>query len=57
LCCARGDKNMQEVKIEKVDNGYIVKELNFTGKTKVFSCFADVMDYLFDFFNEKHEKR
>jgi len=48
---------MQEVKIEKVDNGYIVKELNFIGKTKVFSCFAEVMDYLFDFFNEKYGKR
>jgi len=57
LCCARGDKNMQEVKIEKADNGYIVKELNYTGNTKVFGGFAEVMNYLFDYFNEKHGKR
>jgi hypothetical protein len=47
---------MQEVKIEKADNGYIVKELNY-GNVKVFGSFAEVMDYLFDYFNERHEKR
>jgi hypothetical protein len=48
---------MQEVKIEKADNGYIVKELNYTASVKVFGSFAEVMNYLFDYFNERHEKR
>ena len=44
---------MKEVKVEKVGNGYIVKLLDYSGDSVVFTCFAELMDYLFDYFGEK----
>ena len=47
---------MKEVKIEKVQNGYIVKFLDFSGGSSAFLTFAQMMDYLFDYFDEQKAK-
>ena len=36
-----------EVKVEKVENGYIVTLLNYTGRKQVFKTFAEMSDFLF----------
>ena len=46
-------ERLKEVKIEKAQNGYIVKFLDYSGDSVVFNSFADMMDYLFDYFGEK----
>ena len=48
---------MREVKIEQVQNGYVVKFLDFTGGSSVFLTFAQMMDYLFDYFDEVKAKQ
>ena len=48
---------MREVKIEKAENGYIVKFLDyFGGGVSVFKTFAEMMDFLFDHFDEQKAK-
>jgi hypothetical protein len=47
---------MREVKIEKAGNGYIVKFLDFSGGVSVFKTFAEMMDFLFDHFDEQKAK-
>jgi len=54
----RNDKgrhiSMKEIKIEKASNGgYVVKVLDYSGSMFVFSTYAEMMDYLFDYFGEK----
>lgn len=43
----------KEVKVIRSRNGYIVKFLDYTGDSCVFQTFAEMMDYLFDYFGEK----
>jgi len=45
-----------EVKIQKAENGYILTLLNFTGQKRVFQSFSDLMDFLYDYFQEKVKK-
>jgi len=45
-----------EVKIEKVENGYIVTPLNYTGRKQVFKTFAEMSEFLFTHFEERTDK-
>lgn len=44
---------MKEVKVEKAQNGYIVRLLDFSGVSVVFKDFAELADYLFSYFGEE----
>jgi phage pi2 protein 07 len=48
-----GERMNKQIKIIQVDNGYIVAFLDYSGRQKIFSSFTEMMDYLFDYFNEK----
>ena len=50
-------KMSQRVEIAKVENGYIVTTLDFLGKTRIFTTFAEMTDFLLRHFDEEVKKR
>lgn len=46
---------MKELKIEKVENGYVVNMMNWTGEKRVFKSFRKLVRFLRVYFEEKKE--
>jgi len=46
---------MSDIEITEVENGYIVRVMSFMGKTRVFTSFAEVIEFLKDYYSIKED--
>lgn len=48
---------MRELKIEQVEDGYIVNMMDYTGNKRVFKSFRKLIVFLRDYFGEHKERK